>query len=312
MLKALRHRIGLAKYRVLSGTLGRYRCGRANAVRQRTQGRLAALPPLSLAGGGEVEVHMLCHAAGVDMGLWASWSFLRFLPAASFYLHGDATLTKPDVMLWESKIGGMKVVLDDEAAGVAEEALRDFPRLGEFRAKHVLARKLIDFHLYGNASHLLLLDSDILCFGVPTQLLSLLSTTATGLIRWNEDIRSSYSCSTQVASAILGTTFPERMNSGLVVMRRLGVRDFAQLEGWLSQLIDTHGVRITHPWLEQTLYACLAATWDGSGPLDEPYSMSGGSLRQGQVTRHYPGNAMIRPKFWTEGVVRLCKELGGS
>jgi hypothetical protein len=245
---------------------------------------------------------MLCGASSVEMGIWASWSFLRFMPDASFYLHGDPSLRSEHLTTWRSVVDGIIFLPAEEDDARASAILTAAPHLAAFRAALPFGRKLVDVHRTGKASAFLLLDSDVLCFARPDAIISALLTEKPS-ISWNRDIRTTYAASEAALGAITRSQVPSRLNSGLIVTPRFDSLMFQRLENWLARMLNELHVPLL-PWIEQSLYAMAAATLAGSSPLPEAYDVING-MRCDQVVRHYVGNALIRPLFYLEGVPRV-------
>lgn len=306
VLKSLRHRAGLFKYNCLAGTLGRSLAAKAERARANFKAKVTRLPPVHVREGARLEIHMVCSASSVDMGTWASWSFLRFMPDACFYLHGDRSLTGAHLETWRSIVKGLNFVTADEDDARAAEILKDAPRLSAFREALPFGRKLVDVHLAGKAAVLLLLDSDVLCFNRPDALLIALSGD-NPTFRWNRDLRSTYAASESALSAISNSQVPSRLNSGLIVVPRFDHDMFQRLENWLTRLLVDLRVPVL-PWIEQSLYAMAASTYTEAAPLPPTYDVVD-QLQSEQIVRHYVGNALIRPLFYLEGVPSLLRDV---
>jgi hypothetical protein len=301
----IKHHLGLLKYRILSETFGRYLASRSKTARERAQAFLPELPPLNGEGQADIEVHMLCGAKQIDMGIFASWSILRFAPDAAFYLHGDPSLRTKDLDQWKRAVPNLIFIDSTQGDAAAKLAISGLPHLESLRANHPLARKLIDPHLFGECNQLLMTDSDVLAFRKPNEVLTKLLDSSTSSCFWNEDIRSSYVCDPSILSKVCGRVVPEKVNAGFLLASRLKRSDFEAMDEWIRVLIEEHGVCPKHCWLEQSLYAMIATKMDRAGAFSSAYRMLHGPSPAGQTVRHYPGNAMIRPLFWLEGFPKL-------
>jgi hypothetical protein len=305
MLSALRHRLGLMKYRIAAMTLGRLLAARAEPHRTKLGQLIQRLHPLANENRSDIEVHMLCGYRDIDMAVVASWSFLRFFPGARLFLHEDGTIKENDIALWRRVVPTIEFISSATGNELAAKALHGLPSLRLIHAAHHLARKLVDVHLVGRSHKLILLDSDVLCFNYPVQVYQCLGSIDFSYA-WNQDIRNCYVTSPGRLRVIAGHPVANRVNTGFAVIPRLGAADFRFLET-IANAISNLGHR--HHWLEQTLYAFLASRNPESGPLGREYNVTAGRSDEAQIVRHYVGSATIRPLFFLEGVARLERQV---
>ena len=248
---------------------------------------------------------MLCGHRDVDMGVVASWSVLRFLPGARLFIHEDGTLQERDVALWRRAIPGLELVAAAHGNELASKTLRDLPTLRNIRATQLYGRKLVDVHLIGNSRKVILMDSDVICFRDPAEARQCALATDRAYT-WNRDTRNWYVASPGELGEITGCAVADCLNAGFAVVPRLNEREFQHLE---ATAVAISHLGASHCWMEQTLYAFLAAKEPGSKPLGPGYNVVVGGSDESQVLRHYVGNATIRPLFFLEGVARLESQI---
>lgn len=303
MIRLVRHRLGLLKYRVQAATIGKMLAKRAARERAFWRQKLGNLPPIAGGAVTGAEVHILCGQRDVDMGVYATWSVARHLPVSKLYIHSDGSLGADHIALWRRTTPSAEFVDASKTDALADTALRNCPRLSILRRKQLYGRKLVDFHLVGEAKKFVLLDSDVLCFGYPEEF-HVAAIAQDDKYKWIQDVRNSYTAAPEVLRDLTGTMPALRVNTGFAVVPRFGDEQFAILETLaraLSSLDDAH------PWMEQTLYALMAGpTGEGAS---RSYDVTPGRIREGQLVRHYVGNAMIRPLFFLEGVPHLMRQL---
>lgn len=279
----------------------------ARARREQQRPLLSTLPPLRRSTQATCEVHMLCSHRDTDMGIWASWSLLRFLPEAHLYVHSDGTLKPSDMAQWSSIIEGVTFTSPQEREQRAAALATAYPAVHRWRTVHGCGSKFVDFHLFGRAERLVLLDSDVLCFSEPRELLDALANGAPSL-RWNQDCTTSYAATPAQLSEILGFNVPARVNSGFLLTKRWDHADLTYLNGMLETL-HRHGVGIYEWWAEQMLYATAAVRHTTATSFSANYAVKTGRTAADAVVRHYVGVPRIRPRFHTEGVPRLRAQL---
>ena len=251
---------------------------------------------------------MYCGQAQLDMGIWASWSLMRFYQHSRLYVHSDGTLS-PDVFAqWQKIVPDSVLITHSEADDkFTSELGQTFPTLAKWRSSFLYAQKVIDFHLFGHAASLVGMDSDILFFRQPREIEDDLREDRQSF-RWGRDLGDHYSVHRRFLESVTGLPVPEALNSGFLLSRRFTVQDFAFLDRTLKAL-ESASVDIFHWAMEQTLFAAIAARFEAAGPLPSCYDVTLGRTGPDVVTRHYVGVWSVRPRFFMEGVPRLLREL---
>jgi hypothetical protein len=309
----LRHFAGRAKFRVLDCWPYKFKEIRAAKLREQFRPMAFQLPQILAPRHPEVEIHMLCGKAYLDMGIWASWSILRFLENALLYVHSDGTLE--DIAAWRKVIPEMVLVSKTESnERAAKEISSRYPLLYRWRCQdwgdtHVLCgTHVVDMHLFGKSDRLIVMDVDVLCFRRPVQLEASLALDEP-VYRWNRDVRSCYSESMEVLNSITGLKLPEALNSGFQLTPRFGREEFEYLEQMI-ELLQTDGrVDTNHLWSSQMYCAMCAAIRPDSHALPDSYNITLGRTRDNAVIRHYVGVPRVRPRYFTEGIPKILRDL---
>ncbi len=280
--------------------------------RDRCRPRIETLPAVSAAeDAGEIEIHMLCGLAQADMGIWASWSIMRFLPNALLYVHSDGTLTADDFQQWQSIVPSSILITSAETdERFMTELGRDLPALARWRDGYWSARQVIDFHLFGRASAFVGMDSDVLCFEPPREVEECMRQDRPAF-RWTRDLRDYYSADRRLLESVTGLAIPPGLNCGFLVCPRFTRDDFEVMDRTLRAL-DRASIDVFHWAMGQTLYAICAAHDERSAPLPPAYDVRVGKLPRDVVTRHYVSLWNVRPKYFIEGVPRLLKDLDAT
>jgi hypothetical protein len=281
----------------------------ANRRRERYRRQLDRLPPIRSSDAPvDLEVHMFCGKEHIDMGIWASWSVMRFFENPVLYVHSDGTLGDAEFEQWRGIVPGAVLVSSSEAdEKFAAELAGDFPTLSRWRDGYWSARQVIDFHLFGDAHSFLGLDSDVLCFRRPREVEEHLREHRPGF-RWNRDLHDFYSADRALLESVAGLAIPAAFNCGFLLSPRLTRDDFAFLDETLEAL-DSASIDVFHWAMGQTLYAICAARDADSAPLPSTYDVRFGRGPSELVARHYVGLWNVRPKYFLEGVPRLVSEL---
>jgi hypothetical protein len=275
-----------------------------------------ALPPLPDAGPATVEVHTLCGTGQVPMGVWSSYSLMRFLPGARLVVHDDGTLTRADVERWRRPVPRLRVIPREEGRAAAAAHLVRFPHARDWSLAHRVGAKLGGFKTLGGDRRIEA-DTDTLTLSAPKAALDGLDDPGLRLA-WNRDLKSHYAYSPSLLQEVLGDALagplPEGLNSGFMAADRMTEADWAAVEAALACLEADPRTDPLLFWMEQTLIAILAAALgDAARPLPEAYDVHYGPTRPGTAVRHYVGVPRIRPRFFTEGVpamIRNARALG--
>lgn len=282
--------------------------GFADALgRYRLWSKILGTPPVftdEVAEGAPVELHVLCYERDYLCALWALKSFYHFAQARMplvVHLQGRATrLMKNRV---QRHFPSARVVMQREADEVVEAwlAARGLARLIEARRRNPFMMKLTDFAVTCRAVNLLTLDSDIIFFRRPAELLA---ATATGgplpFSLFQRDPASAYNISEERARRELGVELAPRVNTGITLSAR-GALDLARCDAFLAHA----DVARSTGWIEQTLHALAASESGRVRYLPESYLVSLEPHRDPRslVARHYAGPS--RALLTREGMTAL-------
>jgi len=131
---------------------------------------------------------------------------------------------------------------------------KDFPVLRQRRIEYPHLRKLTDVHVLPGNGPKLVLDSDMLFFHKPVELLNWLSEP-TGFL-FMKDVTESYGYTNGLMKELTGTPgIPERLNVGVAGIPSQ-VINWKTLEHWTGELLKREGTSYLQ---EQALTAMIAA-----------------------------------------------------
>lgn len=271
------------------------------------------LPPLREAPPApQIEVHSFSGEDQAVMGLFASWSLMRFLPEARFVLHSDGSLTSGTIAVWTAMLPGMRVI--DPAAGAAAmaEQLADMPHVRRWCREYHFGPKLGSVHCLAEAPRIVEMDTDVLILSDPVALRAACGAPAQGMT-WNLGHQYAYPYPEPLLAEVLGDLIgplPDRLNGGFLLAPRNGPADWALLEEILARLWADPRTDPLRYWMQQTLVACLASRMPAGAarPLPAGYDIYMGPTRPGTVARHFVGTPGVRPRFYTEGVLQLIAD----
>ncbi len=269
--------------------------------RRRIQRRILDTPPMRTlpVGEGPVEIRTVTFRRDWINAIWAIKSFLHQSGVDYPVVFHDGGLLPgqdrellrhfPDAQVVSQADGDARVL------ALLEE--RGLTRCAEMRRTCVMARKLFDLHWLSTAETVITIDSDILFFRRPDDLIRPPGGWPVNL--YNADAGHWYTLELDDLEAKLGVRPPVYINAGLAVVRRESI-DLEAIERWLSVPEIWNG----DPWLlEQTLHA-LCSTVNGIALLPPTYLVSTKpGLPADLISKHYP--TFFRPLLYNEGMAHL-------
>ncbi len=249
--------------------------------------------------------HMLLCKRDVNMAICTAKACnLAADLALRWVFHDDGTFGPEDVAELQRQLPGTKAVTRAEGDRRAAEMLKDCPRTLAWRENQLMVLKMLDVAFWAGGERTWYVDSDIVLFQYPKEVLALLGT-APGANAFNRDIFTSYAVPVQGIRKATEIKTLERINAGLWVMNTGDIKPDT-IEQWLA--MPTFEARIKEWVLDQTFIAMLAsASPHGVEHLPEAYDVS---FRKDPVTsicKHYVGR--IRHGFELEGLRYLIEEL---
>jgi hypothetical protein len=251
-----------------------------------------------------IAVHSLCGNEQLDLCAWmlASWT-LHTQRNWPIHLHDDGTLP-PNTRARLSALGlQVQVHKRTEADQLARSHLASRPGCAAYRDRHPLALKIFDIPALAG-ERFLLLDSDLLFFARPVEMLAWVDRPDDNSCWFNADVTESSNVDAAEANRLLHTALWPRVNSGLCLLTRQALDpDFCEA------ILTKTNIAAGHIWrVEQTLFALCASRYGRGGLLPPDYELSlGRSAAAGAVARHYVG--AVRHRFWGEGVWRARDQL---
>jgi hypothetical protein len=248
-----------------------------------------------------VPVHVLTSRENLPLGEWMLASWVHFTDRNWLItVHGDPTVEDSDFKSLRRLFPGIQTTLAHDRDAAMLGALESFPRCLEYRRRHPLAHKIFDIPLIASRGRFVLLDTDVLFYRRPVEILDWCAGKVRGC--WfNRDASDALTVPASQWEALVGVRPWEAVNSGLCLIEADAI-DLPLCEQSLAQspLLERNLWRV-----EQTLFALCAARAGPGGLLPETYEVSlGRRARPGAVARHYVG--AVRQQFFAEGVRLLA------
>lgn len=278
----------------------------------------AAKRPLDLVPTDDAySIHLLCSHQDVGMLLWAIASWCAQVPqTGQIYVHEDGTFTDEDRALIARVLPKVRII---DLAWATEQArtvwLTTFPnarRQREAYQKYVFIIKLIDPLFVSSAPARLILDTDILWFAEPTELLSRLHEHKTPFMQFCALRRSASRDSEEGSMA--GFTFTDgtqldpsihTLNSGIVGYH---VEEYvlADLETFCGKI----DFSTPFHFYEQVGYGWILSRHTMLSTLEADTYVIREPVQETTIARHYTGPR--RDLFSSEGVRLLCDRILGK
>lgn len=257
------------------------------------------------------EVHLLTYNADWMTALWAAKSFYHYAQVDyPMVWHEGGILSPRNRAQLLRHFPQSRVVTRQEAAARVEKHLLDggFTRCLDARRRSVLMMKLLDCLVLSRAERLLLLDSDVLFFRQPTELIdAVMNKAEVNLFNREASGKSFYNVTPQAAKRDFNIEMVEALNTGVGLVRRASLK-LEMIEEFLinPDLLST-------PWLaEQTLQA-MCSSRVGVRLLPSVYLVSNTPTPEmmnadGQkiVSKHYSGGG--HKLLCEEGVTQLIRQ----
>lgn len=252
-----------------------------------------------------VEVHLLTSRRDWLCAAWTLASLVHFTGRRwPIVIHDDGTLPQEARQAYTSMFGHLRIVSRPDADREIDARLADYPRCLAYRRSHPLALKLFDCPLLAQTPRLVLLDSDVLFFRRPEEVLSWVDRGQAESF-FNPDFQDAYTISREAAQQRWGVTLWPQVNTGLSLLPR-EVLNLERCENWLGDESITDLKEIA--WREQTLLALSASRLGKGGLLPESYEVSfNPEMANNAVSRHYVGD--MRSQFYAEGVLLVRRSL---
>lgn len=251
--------------------------------------------PLSTATKGPTEVHLLTWRRDWLNALWALKSFYYYSKVDYPIVIHDGGLEDWQVLLLKEHLPNARIHLMKESNAFVENFLikNGLTRCVEYRRLNVATKKVFDFFLLSESERIISIDSDIVFFKRPDELIQPVASNPKNT--YNKDMQYAYSMSLDELETSFGIRPPPLINSGLSRVERASI-DFKKIETWLANKKFSADRWVT----EQTIHA-LCSTLHGVELLPDSYLVSTSEgLNEHLKCKHYPG--FFRPLLYSEGM----------
>ena len=247
-----------------------------------------------------VPVHVLTGKEDWELCAWMLASWFHFTEETwRIFIHDDGTLPEAARGLFKNLFPIARVISRDEADARMDKALSALPFCHDYRNKHALALKIFDMAAFTDAERFIVLDSDVLFFNHPPEIMQWAMNPA--MECWfNEDVVERCLMTPDHARTDLGVKLWRKVNTGLGLMVRAAI----DLEFCERALGETSILKGDIARVEQTLFALCASKYGKGGLLPPTYEVTlNKEASEDAISRHYVG--AVRDRFYGEGMDRL-------
>ncbi len=255
----------------------------------------------------DIPIHVLTGAEDWQLAAWMLASFFVYTGEAwPIVVHEDGTVPEAARQAFAAMFPQVRFIGRPEADTAMAAALKPFPHCAEYRASHPLALKIFDVPHFTAGERFIILDSDILFFRRPREILAW-AAAGNDECWFNEDVAESALITAKEAFDELHVQLWPRVNSGLCLLHKSAL-DLAFCDEALARTTILRG----KIWrVEQTLFALCASRHGKGGLLPKTYEVSlGKAASPDAISRHYVG--AVRDHFYGEGLPRVASAIFNS
>jgi hypothetical protein len=268
--------------------------------RDRVRPQILHTEPIRETNSDRCEIHLL---TCVDDWLNAIWTLKTFYwySGRDFRLciHEDGSLMPAQRQSLQTHFPNARLIPRPAADARLLRILATRHRSATFRNANSLALKVFDFAAFLECDRMLLLDSDILFFAEPKELLSRIENATYCKNTLNKDWALGYPVEPCEWADRLSFSLPSLINSGLGLIHRESI----QLDV-IEEFLGLPGILAHSHRVEQTLIALYSARF-GFEFLPQEYDVRTTDGEPTPPCRHYTGP--IRHLMYSQGVRYLVR-----
>jgi hypothetical protein len=257
-----------------------------------------SLPPI-ISNAEGYPIYFLTGKNYIFQTLFCAYSLVKFSNEKfQFYLIDDGTFNERIINNLNVKMPGVKIVNKQKIEENLNFKLpqKNFNFLRKKRTIYPHLKKLTDIHSCEENDFKLVLDSDMLFFEEPQQLIEFIKI-GQGCIHM-EDCEESYGYSNTLMEKLSQSKIPSLINVGVIGIRTEYI-NWDEINNWINILEIEEG---TSYFLEQALSAMIIASHNKYLLDPNKYIVNPISFDQGHILHHYVD---LSKKFYFEKAWRI-------
>lgn len=254
------------------------------------------------------EIHMLCRKRDADMLAWSLMSFIgQSGICPKIIVHDDGSFDQNTALKLERKFPALTVLFLKKADEWVNSIVGLSPKLLEYRKRgHKLIYKLTDIFLLSRSEKIMVLDSDVLFFNYPQEILEFFSGNSNydSLVSKHNGTHNLKLSEDYMEKHNILKNYTDLMNSGIILYKK----DKIELDKLLEYFENTQRAPEDY-FVEMSGWGCLIAqTKFNFLPLDR-YCIRG-RLNQDTVAKHFTNPR--RHEFYVYGIGMVKDKIKNS
>lgn len=250
----------------------------------------------------DFSLHMLCQEEDVLMAEWAIRSFLKHSGLCpKIIIHDDGSMTKESARRLENRFSNLKVLFRSKALKMLESH-KGFERIREFSIKgHNIVMQLIDIFLLNDTSKVMLMDSDILFFNKPQEIIDFVNgqTDCDVLVSkqpgtYDLMVSDDYASKYHIYERRAGF-----MNSGMIIFNKVSI-----LQDKFYEFFDNTKRSYDDYFLGMSGWGCIISQVNYKFLPEDKYILKGRPIKD-TIMKHFTGPR--RYEFYAYGIDKSRK-----
>lgn len=243
----------------------------------------------------DFSVHMLVGSRDFLMGCWSIASFLRVMPEmGDLCIHSDGTLTKVQSDILKRLFPYVRIENTQTFLANHADLLNQYTTLKQFRETYTRFQiRIIDQHFLSGKKYRLFLDSDLIWFREPKEIIDALRANIPSPLMMSngEYVRMEFKDGSLTDDTV------SRPNGGIVLYRE-DQMDMGRMQEFLKKADYLHKRFGDQAWMAWTLRPAL---------LPEEVYIIKGTLTPSIIVRHYTNPSRL--KFYFYGLNRVFHDI---
>jgi hypothetical protein len=267
--------------------------------------KILSTKPVVCESNSEFEIHVLTSKKDFLNAVWCLKTFYYYSKTRpGLVIHGDGTLGASDIKAGFKHFQNCRIIRKNDADRDMRDFLAEFKlcRRNRLRKDFYCAIKLFDPLYYSRSERLLLLDSDVLFFSKPKEIVENIQADKSF---FNSDYQNAYSHPPEVLEKILGMKVLPKVNAGLMFLHKQYYVDNLDFVEYYFEKVDEVVTGATINRHEQTVQAILLSKC-GAVRLSEQHQISRKHpISDKTVSHHFVADGSgSRIDFYREGLRR--------